>query len=78
MKSEFVNIISNVGFPIFLTVYLLTRIEGKLDTLSGSINDLTKTLSRMERWKYGFTQKNKPQGKGLFFVLINLNWDNLI
>lgn len=55
MKSEFVNIISNVGFPIFLTVYLLTRIEGKLDTLSGSINDLTKTLSRMERWKYGFT-----------------------
>ncbi len=49
MESEFVNIISNVGFPIFLTVYLLTRIEGKLDTLSISINDLAKTISKMER-----------------------------
>lgn len=48
MESEFINIISNVGFPIFLTVYLLTRIEGKLDTLSVSINDLSKTISKME------------------------------
>ncbi len=31
MKSEFVNIILNVGFPIFLTVYLLTKTISKLD-----------------------------------------------
>lgn len=49
MKSEFISVISNVGFPIFLTVYLLTRIEGKLDTLSVSINDLSKTISKMDR-----------------------------
>ncbi len=49
MESEFINIISNVGFPIFLTVYLLTRIEGKLDNLSMSINDLSKTIGKLER-----------------------------
>ncbi|WP_122638752.1 YvrJ family protein [Romboutsia sp. Marseille-P6047] len=39
--------IANVGFPIALSMYLLVRIERKLLVLSDSINDLSKTLSKL-------------------------------
>jgi len=35
----------NVGFPMVVAAYLLIRIEGKLDTLSSSINKLSTILS---------------------------------
>ena len=44
MDSEFLTIIANVGFPIALSMYLLVRIEGKLQYLSDSINELSKAL----------------------------------
>ncbi|SCH01712.1 MULTISPECIES: YvrJ family protein [unclassified Romboutsia] len=44
MDSDFLTVIANVGFPIALSMYLLIRIEGKLQALSNSINDLSKTL----------------------------------
>lgn len=48
MEADFLTIIANVGFPIALSMYLLVRIEGKLLVLSDSINDLSKTLSKLK------------------------------
>ena len=38
------TLIANVGFPIALSMYLLVRIEGKLSSLTDSINDLSKNI----------------------------------
>lgn len=48
MDSEFLTLVANVGFPIALSMYLLVRIEGKLQILSNSINDLSKTLIELK------------------------------
>lgn len=42
--EDFMQIISNVGFPIAISAYLLIRIEGKMETLSSSIGDLAKAI----------------------------------
>ena len=44
MNSELQTLIASVGFPIALSMYLLVRIEGKLQTLSDSINELSKNI----------------------------------
>ena len=51
--QEIISAISQVGFPIAISVYLLVRFEKKLETLTKSINelnnqikDLTKTIER--------------------------------
>lgn len=44
MTSDLQTLIASVGFPIALSMYLLIRIEGKLQTLSDSINDLSKNI----------------------------------
>ena len=44
MEDLAVNI-ANLGFPIAVSVYLLVRIEGKLNTLTNSINDLSKVIA---------------------------------
>lgn len=36
---------ANYGFPMVISVYLLVRIEGKLEQLTGSINDLSKIIA---------------------------------
>ena len=36
---------ANYGFPMVICVYLLVRIEGKLEQLSSSINDLAKVIT---------------------------------
>lgn len=38
------NMIKDVGFPIVVTLYLLYRIEGKLDELNTSIQQLPSLL----------------------------------
>lgn len=37
--------IANLGFPIVISIYLLVRIEGKLDDLTESINELSKVIT---------------------------------
>lgn len=37
--------IANLGFPIVISIYLLVRIEGKLNQLSESIMELSKTIA---------------------------------
>ncbi|MCM3670995.1 YvrJ family protein [Mesobacillus maritimus] len=38
--QEFIPLISEVGFPIVVTLYLLYRIEAKLDNVVQSIQNL--------------------------------------
>lgn len=42
--DELFNLVGNLGFPIAVTLYLLIRIEGKLELLTQSINQLSRTL----------------------------------
>ena len=41
--ESFIPLISEVGFPIVVTLYLLYRIESKLDMVVQSIQGLTRT-----------------------------------
>ena len=45
--EELFTSITNLGFPIVLSMFLLMRIETKLDKLSEAINDLNKTIVSM-------------------------------
>ncbi|HDR7911426.1 YvrJ family protein [Bacillus pretiosus] len=42
--EEWIRMIGNVGFPIVVTLYLLHRIEGKLDGVIVAIEKLPKQL----------------------------------
>ncbi|MCW6108692.1 YvrJ family protein [Clostridium sporogenes] len=42
MYDNLVELISNVGFPVAVSVYLLVRIEKKLDDLIKAFNNYTK------------------------------------
>lgn len=44
-----VNLIGNVGFPIAVSIYLLVRIEGKLETLTASINGLSSAIELLKK-----------------------------
>lgn len=48
MDSEIQTLIASVGFPIALSMYLLVRIESKLQVLSDSINELSKNIISMK------------------------------
>ncbi|MBY0756812.1 YvrJ family protein [Clostridium sardiniense] len=47
--ESFIEVASNVGFPIAISLYLLIRIEGKLETLTNSINNLSNVMSKLEK-----------------------------
>ncbi|NLM06530.1 MAG: YvrJ family protein [Tissierellia bacterium] len=42
--EEVTSLIANLGFPIVMTVFLLTRVEKKLDALTESIASLTMAI----------------------------------
>ena len=48
MENELISNISNIGFPIAISVYLLIRFEGKLVLLSNSITELSKTVLQLQ------------------------------
>jgi hypothetical protein len=43
--EDMLKLVSNFGFPIVVSSYLLVRIEGKLNELSASITDLAKAVA---------------------------------
>ena len=43
-NQALVGIIQNVGFPIAISLYLLVRMEKKIDLLSNSISELSRIL----------------------------------
>lgn len=46
--EEFLTAISQVGFPIAISVYLLMRFENKIEKLDGSINDLCNQIKELK------------------------------
>ena len=42
--EEIYTHIANLGFPIVISIYLLVRIEGKLNQLTESINELSRVI----------------------------------
>ena len=44
MEETYANV-ANLGFPIAVSVYLLVRIEGKLERLTESILELSKAIN---------------------------------
>lgn len=49
--EHMVNLIGNVGFPIAVSLYLLVRIEQKLESLTLSINNLSQIMNIMQEDK---------------------------
>jgi hypothetical protein len=45
MYDQLVSLISTVGFPIAVSIYLLIRFENKIDLLVKSIEDLREDIS---------------------------------
>lgn len=46
--EDWMTLVSNVGFPVAVTAYLLVRIEGKLEQLAGSISDLNRSIQEFK------------------------------
>lgn len=46
--EEIYSSIANLGFPIVISIYLLVRIEGKLNELTKSISELSQTISTLK------------------------------
>ncbi|CEK39966.1 YvrJ family protein [Paraclostridium sordellii] len=51
MKLDLMQLVSNLGFPAIVTMYLLIRIEGKLENLSTSINSLSSNINELNNKK---------------------------
>lgn len=43
--EQMLNFAANFGFPMMVSVYLLVRIEGKLEQLTQSINTLAQIIN---------------------------------
>ncbi|MDI3480940.1 MAG: hypothetical protein PWQ97_595 [Tepidanaerobacteraceae bacterium] len=46
--QEIMAQVANVGFPIVVSIYLLVRVEAKMESLTASINELAKVISKLE------------------------------
>lgn len=44
--ADLQSLIANLGFPMAISLYLLVRIEGKLQTLTDSINNLSHNITK--------------------------------
>ena len=44
MQLDLISLLSNLGFPDIATMYLLIRIEDKLENLSTNINSLSSNI----------------------------------
>lgn len=43
--EQLLGFAANYGFPMVVSIFLLVRIETKLESLSASINDLSKVIA---------------------------------
>lgn len=47
MDGDILGTIGNYGFPMAIAIYLLVRVEGKMDKLTESVTQLTNTLAML-------------------------------
>ena len=48
LMDDLSAMIANLGFPIAISIYLLIRIEGKLQGLTDSINELSTNIIKLK------------------------------
>ncbi|SHF65728.1 YvrJ protein family protein [Caldanaerobius fijiensis DSM 17918] len=48
--EDILSQVANLGFPIVVSIYLLVRIENKLDTLTQSINELARVIDTLKTY----------------------------
>ncbi|MDI3534677.1 MAG: hypothetical protein PWQ82_1042 [Thermosediminibacterales bacterium] len=46
--SEIFTSVANLGFPIVVSIYLLVRVENKLEGLTESINELAQVIAGLK------------------------------
>lgn len=46
LLSNLTDFIANVGFPIFISLFLLNRIETKIDHMIDALNQLVKVIAQ--------------------------------
>jgi hypothetical protein len=46
---ELLTYLTEFGFAVLVTVYLLVRMEKKIENLTDSINELNKEIKKIER-----------------------------
>ena len=44
--EDLISMVANVVFPIVVTMYILLRIEGKMENLTNAINALIVTIKK--------------------------------
>ncbi|KAB2951661.1 YvrJ family protein [Heliorestis acidaminivorans] len=49
LEENLLNSMANVGFPIALTIFLLLRMESKLESLTQAITELTQQVKSVEQ-----------------------------
>jgi len=49
--EQLVPFISQVGFPIFVAVFMMTKVTSTLDGVKEAITDLTVVIEKMEERK---------------------------
>ena len=47
--NNLINLISNIGFPIVISIYLLLRFEQKIEVLERAIQNLTKGIESSKK-----------------------------
>lgn len=45
--AEFVNLLSNFGFPVVITLYLLFRFEKRIFELESAIDELSDVIKKL-------------------------------
>ena len=47
MMDELTPLVANLGFPIVVSLYLLIRVERKLEELTACVKEANKNLAKM-------------------------------
>lgn len=56
--DEILSGIANYGFPIIITIYLLCRMEIKMENLIKSIHDLSNTIENLKWFLFLILKKH--------------------
>lgn len=46
--ADWISLLADVGFPVVVTLYLLMRIEGKLESLTLTIAELSQSIAQLK------------------------------
>lgn len=65
--EELLNLVANVGFPIAVAVYLLVRVESRVNILTQAITELREAILMMprEQLSTGYTTARTTVKEGL-------------